>query len=154
MIKILETKEEINEFMAALDERGQVDNGKYLDIVMQILADVKKNKDDAVLAYTKKFDNKDATLEDLVVSNDELKKAYDTLDPKMQDVLKTSKERVEAFHKLQIRETWINEAIPGEKLGQKYTPIERAGVYVRGGKAAYTSSVIMNALDMSGIFSK
>lgn len=146
MIKILETKEDINEFMAALDERGQVDNGKYLDTVMQILADVKKNKDDAVLAYTKKFDNKDATLEDLVVSNDELKKAYDTLDPKMQDVLRTSKERVEAFHKLQIRETWINEAIPGEKLGQKYTPIERAGVYVPGGKAAYPSSVIMNVM--------
>ncbi len=146
MIKILETQEQINEFMAALDERGQVDNGKYLDTVMEILADVKKNKDEAVLRYTQKFDNKDATLDNLVVSKDELKKAYDTLDTKMQDVLKTSKERVEAYHKLQLRETWINEAIPGEKLGQKFTPVAKAGVYVPGGKAAYPSSVIMNVM--------
>lgn len=146
MIKILNTKKDIDDFLNILDERGQVDNGKYLDTVISILDDVKKNKDEAVLRYTKKFDNKDATLENLVVKEEELKNAYDTLDPQMKDVLRTSKERVEAYHKLQLRKTWINEAIPGEKLGQKITPISKAGVYVPGGKAAYPSSVIMNVM--------
>ncbi|MGM9971929.1 MAG: histidinol dehydrogenase [Anaeroplasmataceae bacterium] len=146
MIKILKTNEEITDFLNVLDERGQVDNGVYLDTVMEILADVKKNKDEAVLKYTQKFDDKNASLENLVVSNEELKNAYESLDEKMKDVLNTSKERVEAYHKLQLRETWINEAIPGEKLGQKITPIAKAGVYVPGGKAAYPSSVIMNVM--------
>ena len=75
-----------------------------------------------------------------------MKKAFDTLDKKLQDVLLTSKERVEAYHKHQLRQTWIREDNPGEKLGQKITPIRSAGVYVPGGKAAYPSSVIMNVM--------
>lgn len=146
MIKILKTNTEINEFMSVLDKRGEVDNNAYLDTVIKILDDVKKNKDEAVLKYTQMFDDKNASLDTLVISNDALKEAYDNLSPQLQDVLKTSKERVEAYHKLQLRQTWINEANPGEKLGIKYTPVARAGVYVPGGKAAYPSSVIMNVM--------
>lgn len=146
MIKILKTKNEIDEFLNVLDERGVVDNGAYLNTVIEIIDDIKKNKDEALLKYTQKFDDKNASISNLVVSSYELKEAYDTLDPKMKDVLNTSKERVEAYHKLQLKETWINEAIEGEKLGIKYTPIAKAGVYVPGGKAAYPSSVIMNVM--------
>ena len=146
MIEIIDNKEELNDFLRTLDKRGAVDNNEYLHIVMEILENVKKNGDNAVLEYTKKFDDKNATLESLVVSKEEMKKAFDTLDKNLQDVLLTSKERVEAYHKHQLRETWIREDNPGEKLGQKITPIRSAGVYVPGGKAAYPSSVIMNVM--------
>lgn len=146
MIEIIENKEELNDFLKTLDKRGAVDNNEYLPIVMEILENVKKNGDNAVLEYTKKFDDKNASLDNLVVSKEEMKKAFDTLDKNLQDVLLTSKERVEAYHKHQLRQTWIREDNPGEKLGQKITPIRSAGVYVPGGKAAYPSSVIMNVM--------
>ncbi len=146
MIKIIDNKKDLKEFMAVLDERGAVDNNKYLQTVIDILADVKKNGDDAVLEYTKKFDYKDATKESLVVSVSEMKEAFLSLDKDLQEVLITSKERVEAYHKHQLRQTWIKEDKEGEKLGQKITPIRAAGVYVPGGKAAYPSSVIMNVM--------
>ncbi len=146
MIKIIDNKKDLNEFMQILDERGAVDNNKYLQTVIDILADVKKNGDDAVLEYTRKFDYKDATKESLVVSQEEMREAFLSLDKDLQDVLLTSKERVEAYHKHQLRETWIKEDKEGEKLGQKITPIRAAGVYVPGGKAAYPSSVIMNVM--------
>lgn len=146
MIEIIENKEELNDFLKTLDKRGAVDNNEYLPIVMEILENVKKNGDNAVLEYTKKFDDKNASLDNLVVSKEEMKKAFDTLDKNLQDVLLTSKERVEAYHKHQLRQTWIREDNKGEKLGQKITPIRSAGVYVPGGKAAYPSSVIMNVM--------
>ncbi len=146
MIKIVNNEKDLNEFKAILNERGSVDNNKYLQTVIDILADVKKNGDAAVLEYTKKFDNKDATLENLVATVDEMKEAFNSLDPELQTVLLTSKGRVEAYHKHQLRDTWIKEDNPGEKLGQKITPIRSVGVYVPGGKAAYPSSVIMNVM--------
>jgi histidinol dehydrogenase len=146
MIKIVNNEKDLNEFKAILNERGSVDNNKYLQTVIDILADVKKNGDAAVLEYTKKFDNKDATLETLVATVDEMKEAFNSLDPELQTVLLTSKGRVETYHKHQLRETWIKEDNPGEKLGQKITPIRSVGVYVPGGKAAYPSSVIMNVM--------
>lgn len=146
MIKIIDNKKDLDDFMNVLAERGAVDNNKYLQTVIDILADVKKNGDEAVLEYTKKFDYSEACKENLVVSVDEMKEAFLSLDKELQDVLVTSKERVEAYHKHQLRQTWIKEDIKGEKLGQKITPIRSAGVYVPGGKAAYPSSVIMNVM--------
>lgn len=146
MIKIVEGEKEILEFLDVLEKRGNQDNTKFLSTVIEILDDIKSNGDEALLKYTKKFDDPNATLDSLVVKEEELKEAFDTLDEEMKDVLLTSKERVEAYHKLQLRKTWINEAKPGEKLGQKITPIKKAGVYVPGGKAAYPSSVIMNVM--------
>lgn len=146
MIKLVEGVQEINEFLGVLEKRGKEDNTKFLSTVIEILDDIKTNGDDALLKYTKKFDDPNATLDSLVVSKEELKESFDTLDDEMKDVLLTSKKRVEDYHKLQLRKTWINEALPGEKLGQKITPIKRAGVYVPGGKAAYPSSVIMNVM--------
>lgn len=146
MIEIIDNKNGIDEFLKVLEKRGSTDNTKYLNTVIEILNDIKENKDEALLKYTKKFDDPNATIESLVVKESELKEAFDTLPSDMKDVLLTSKERVEAYHKLQLRKTWINEAIPGEKLGQKITAIKSAGVYVPGGKAAYPSSVIMNVM--------
>lgn len=146
MIKIIDNEQDLNAFREALNERGAVDNGKYLQTVVDILADVKANGDEAVLNYTKKFDNKNATLDSLVATEEEMKEAFNSLDPELQTVLLTSKGRVEAYHKHQLRKTWIVEDNPGEKLGQKITPIRSVGVYVPGGKAAYPSSVIMNVM--------
>ena len=146
MIEIIKDKNTLDKFMEALDKRGAVDNSEYLKTVINIIDDVKNNGDEAVLKYTKQFDYKDATLDNLVVTQDEMKEAFSSLDPELQSVLLTSKGRVEAYHKHQLRKTWIVEDNPGEKLGQKITPIRSAGVYVPGGKAAYPSSVIMNVM--------
>lgn len=146
MIDIIDNEKDLAAFMDTLNERGAVDNNKYLQTVIDILADVKANGDDAVLKYTKQFDNKNATLDSLVATQEEMKEAFNSLDPELQTVLLTSKGRVEAYHKHQLRKTWIVEDNPGEKLGQKITPIRSAGVYVPGGKAAYPSSVIMNVM--------
>ena len=146
MIEIIKDKNTLDKFMEALNKRGAVDNSDYLKTVINIIDDVKNNGDEAVLKYTKQFDYKDATLDNLVVTQDEMKEAFSSLDPELQSVLLTSKGRVEAYHKHQLRKTWIVEDNPGEKLGQKITPIRSAGVYVPGGKAAYPSSVIMNVM--------
>lgn len=146
MLKILKEQNEINDFLSKLDERGNVDEGKYLDVVTNILKDVKANKDEAVLKYTQMFDYKDASLDNLVVSKEEIENAYNSISDRMKDVLKTSKDRVWAYHKHQVRETWTYEETEGEILGQKITPLEKVGVYVPGGKAAYPSSVIMNVV--------
>ncbi len=144
MLKILNNKNEIDEFLKTLDERGIVDDGKYVETVNNILKDVKQNRDQAVLKYTNMFDDKFATLDSLIVSKKEMEDAYNNISPRMREILETSKDRVWAYHKHQVRNTWIVEENEGEKLGQKFTPLSKVGVYVPGGKAAYPSSVIMN----------
>ena len=146
MINVIDNSVELEKFLKVLDERGSSDNNKYLPTVIEILDNVKARGDEALLEYTRRFDDKEATLENLVVTEDEMKEAFENLDSKLKKVLITSKERIEAYHTHQLRKTWIYEDLPGEKLGQKITPLRSVGVYVPGGKAAYPSSVIMNVM--------
>ncbi len=115
--------------------------------VANILADVRTRGDVALLEYTQRFDrltvNTAATLE---ISKAELRAAFDGLPVKQRDALEEAAQRVTAYHQKQLQTSWSYTEEDGTLLGQQITPIERVGLYVPGGKAAYPSSVLMNAL--------
>jgi histidinol dehydrogenase len=127
-------------FEAAQDE--QIEN-----TVARILADVKARGDAAVLEYTRRFDRLDATrLADLELSRAELRAALDGLAPERRAALEMAAERIRAFHSRQLQAGWQYQEADGTLLGQMVTPLDRVGLYVPGGKAAYPSSVLMNAI--------
>ena len=111
-------------------------------IVADILYDVRKNGDKAVLAYCAKFDK--AELDTLEVSKQEIAEAIDAVEPEFLEILKEAAANIRAFHARQVRNSFVLADRPGVVLGQKVTPIEKAGVYVPGGTAAYPSTVLMD----------
>ena len=115
-----------------------------MDIVSDILKDIKENGDDAVKAYTEKFDG--VLIDELKVSDLEIKKAYETLDDSLLTALKQAASNIEKFHKKQIPEEWEIEVHPGINAGQIVRPINSAGCYIPGGRAAYPSSILMTVI--------
>ena len=146
MIEIIKEKKEIEDFFSVLAKRGNVNSGDFSNIVKEIVENVRVNKDKAIELYTKKFDDANFTISDMLVSKDEQKKAFDSLDENLKNVLLRAKERIYSYHMHQLRKTWMYEDELGATLGQKITPLARVGVYVPGGKAVYPSSVLMNVL--------
>ncbi|MDI1299157.1 histidinol dehydrogenase [Methylotenera sp.] len=126
-------------------ETAQDDN---IDIVVaDILKDVKKRGDAAVLEYTNRFDKTNATsLPELEISQAELTAALDGLPTEQRDALKTAADRVRIYHEKQLMSSWSYTEADGTLLGQQVTSLDRVGLYVPGGKAAYPSSVLMNAI--------
>jgi histidinol dehydrogenase len=118
--------------------------------VAEILADVQKRGDAAVIEYTARFDGvQGATLQDLELTQAELKAAFDGLPAAQREALQAAAQRVRSYHEAQKRasgESWSYRDADGTLLGQKVTPLDRVGIYVPGGKAAYPSSVLMNAI--------
>ena len=127
-----------------LIKRSQADISEVLNIVSDILKDVKENKDEAVKRYTAKFDK--AELDDLQVSEDEIKEAYDNLDENLIEALKRASANIEKFHKAQIPEEWFMEVNTGITAGQIIRPINSVGCYIPGGRAAYPSSILMEVI--------
>lgn len=146
MIEIIKDKKDIDLYFEMLNKRGAMNGGVYLPTVQKIIADVIKDGDNALEAYTKKFDDPNFDIKNIEISKEEQKKAFDSLDKKMQEVLLKAKDRVYDYHTHQLRKTFLYEGNLGEKLGQRISPINKVGVYVPGGKAAYPSSVIMNVI--------
>ncbi len=115
--------------------------------VAEILATVKKQGDSAVLDYTRRFDRLDAaSMGALELPKSELKAAFDGLPAAQREALEAAAARVTSYHERQKAESWEYTEANGTKLGQKITALDRVGLYVPGGKAAYPSSVLMNAL--------
>jgi histidinol dehydrogenase len=118
--------------------------------VLQILADVRTRGDAAVLEYTARFDGVQATsMSALELGRDELRAAFDQLPAAQRDALDAAAQRVRSYHERQLEATsrsWSYLDVDGTLLGQKVTPLDRVGIYVPGGKAAYPSSVLMNAI--------
>ena len=118
--------------------------------VAEILADVQKRGDAAVLEYTQRFDGLSApSMQHLVLTQSELKAAFDSLPAAQKDALQAAAKRVRSYHEAQKKasgESWSYQDEDGTLLGQKVTPLDRVGIYVPGGKAAYPSSVLMNAI--------
>ena len=114
------------------------------DVVDAIIADVRARGDDALKDYALKFDG--AEIENLQVTQAEIDEAFAGMDPYFLETLRQSAENIEQFHRQQVHKNFVMNDRPGIVLGQKYTPIEKAGVYVPGGTAAYPSSVLMNVL--------
>ncbi len=113
-------------------------------IVADILSNVRENGDRAVLAYCAKFDK--AELDTLEVSKQEIAEAMDAVEPDFLEILKEAAENIRAFHSRQVHSSFLLTDKPGVVLGQKVTPIEKVGVYVPGGTAAYPSTVLMDTI--------
>ncbi|MFZ9161012.1 MAG: histidinol dehydrogenase [Burkholderiaceae bacterium] len=115
--------------------------------VKAILADVRQQGDEAVLRYTERFDRVAAqSVAELEISQTELKAAFDGLPADHRQALQAAAQRIRSFHDKQRQESWTIQDEHGSTLGQRVSPLDRAGLYVPGGKAAYPSSVLMNAL--------
>ena len=118
--------------------------------VAEILADVQQRGDAAVLEYTQRFDGLNAKdMQALMLTQAELKAAFDGLPVAQKDALQAAAKRVRTYHEAQKKasgESWSYKDEDGTLLGQKVTPLDRVGIYVPGGKAAYPSSVLMNAI--------
>ena len=116
-------------------------------LVNEIITNIRNNGDSALLDYSVKFDNINVSaIDELVIDLNETKSAFEGLPEKEKDALQVAAERVRDYHKKQQQDTWTYEEEDGTILGQKVTPINRVGLYVPGGKAAYPSSVLMNAI--------
>lgn len=119
-------------------------------VVAGILADVQQRGDEAVLAYTQRFDGLASTrMIELELRQDELKVAFEGLPAAQRQALEAAAQRVRSYHQAQKKatgESWSYRDVDGTLLGQKVTPLDRVGIYVPGGKAAYPSSVLMNAI--------
>ena len=126
--------------------RSKIENKNVQEIVDSILANVKENGDKAIFEYTEKFDKIKITPETLKVTDEEIKYAYSQVKPELIEVIKKSAARIKAFHEKQKRNSWFEPDEKGEIMGQIIRPLERVGVYVPGGKAAYPSSVLMNVM--------
>ena len=113
-------------------------------IVTDIIANVRANGDKAVLEYNLKFDK--VELETLLVSRAEIDEAFASVEPKFLSILEQAAENIRAFHSKQVRNSFVIADRPGIVLGQKVTPIEKVGVYVPGGTAAYPSTVLMDTI--------
>lgn len=113
-------------------------------IVADIIADVKENGDTAVKAYCAKFDK--AELTSLEVTPEEIQEAISQVEPEFLDILREAAENIRSFHSRQVRNSFVIADKPGIVLGQKITPIEKVGVYVPGGTAAYPSTVLMDTI--------
>lgn len=141
-MKIYNNKDEL---LKKLDERGNVDNSKTLSIVKEIISNIKEQGDSALILYTNKFDSPLITLDNIKVSEEEIKNGYDAISDELKETFKIARQRIYDFHMHQKEETWTYEN-NGEVLGQKVTPLENVGVYVPGGKAAYPSTVFMDVV--------
>ena len=127
-------------------KRSPNNYGQYEATVDEIIENVKTNKDKAVFEYTLKFDKYALSKDNIRVTKEEIAEAYTKLDPKLVEVIRKSADNIRAFHTKQLRNSWFDAKEDGTILGMKITALQRVGVYVPGGKAAYPSSVLMNVV--------
>ena len=140
------TDETKNNILEDLLKRSPNSYGKFEAAVNDILLNVRTNKDEALFKYTKDFDKADINASNIVVTKEEIEEAYTKVDPALVDVIRKSLKNIKEYHEKQKQYSWFDSKPDGTILGQKVTPLARAGVYVPGGKAAYPSSVLMNVV--------
>ena len=127
-------------------KRSPNNYSQYEAAVNDIIENVKARRDAAIFEYTARFDRFPLNTECIRVTREEIDEAYTKLDAGLIEVIRKSADNIRAFHSKQLRNSWFDAKEDGTILGMKITPIERAGVYVPGGKAAYPSSVLMNVI--------
>ncbi|MBQ6846862.1 MAG: histidinol dehydrogenase [Oscillospiraceae bacterium] len=140
MIKILKYGEvENSEIFARVEAKVDVEG-----IVSDIIADVRKRGDEALFEYCEKFDR--AKLTSLSVSEEEIQEAFESVSPKFLEILEKAASNIRKFHSRQVRNSFIINDEDGIVVGQKIIPVDRAGLYVPGGTAAYPSTVLMDSI--------
>ncbi len=140
------SKETKSNILEDLLKRSPNSYGEFEDRVAAIIAEVRKNRDAAIFSYTKQFDGADINADNIIVTEEEIKEAYETVDPTLLDVIRKALVNIREYHEKQRQYSWFDSKDNGIILGQKVTPLRRVGVYVPGGKAVYPSSVLMNVL--------
>lgn len=118
----------------------------YEASVQEILDNVRREKDAAVFAYTKKFDGADIDAGNIIVTEEEITEAYAQVDENLLRIIRKALKNIESYHAKQMQYSWFDSKPDGTMLGQKVTALARVGVYVPGGKAVYPSSVLMNIM--------
>lgn len=147
MIKRLNTAEpEFNSALDALLSSTGEPQPAVVETVKQIINDVRTRGDQALLDYTNRLDRRAADLESLEITKPELDDALKNIPGELRDGLEQAAKRIREFHQRQKQSTWTFADDAGNVLGQKLTPLDRVGVYIPGGKAAYPSSVLMNII--------
>ena len=135
-----------NEFETILT-RAKSDIKNVTKIVTDLIDDIVENKNEALKQHIAKFDKwTPKNDDDLCISTESMKNAYDNLDSNLRQSLHLAFDRIKAFHEKQLPKSWIDFEKNGTILGQKITPVDKAGLYIPGGKAAYPSSLLMNAI--------
>ena len=140
------TEETRKNILEKLLKRSPNQYGSYEAAVREITDRVKEQGDAALFAYTEKFDGAKLTPETIQVTEAEIEEAYREVDPKLLDVIRKALVNIRDYHEKQRQNSWFHSTEKGTLLGQKVTPMARAGVYVPGGKAVYPSSVLMNVV--------
>jgi len=147
-MRIIE-KKSLNFFveLGKILERAGLDMEEVMPVVSELIREIRAEGDEALLRHVARFDGwepQDGA--DLAVDPEQMRQAYQKLSPKLKKALHIAYERIEAYHEKQLPKSWIDFEPNGAMLGQKVTPVDRAGLYIPGGKAAYPSSLLMNAI--------
>lgn len=140
MIRILTPDKVTEEFM----RRAEVDISRVYESVKLIVEDIRKRSDEAVLEYAKKFDG--VVLREIAVSKEEFKEAYKRIDKELLAAIKRAYKNIREFHERQMPKEFRFEVEPGVEVGRRVVPVERAGLYVPGGRAVYPSVMLMLAV--------
>ena len=144
-MKIINNKNKVINELIRIAERTNLDNNDEINTTVKtILEEVKLDGDLAVKKYTKKFDG--FSPESLLINKDEIKEAWEVTPPQLREALKNAHKRIEDFHKKEIPQSFSMRGMYGENVQRKWFPVNRAGLYIPGGRAAYPSTVLMNAI--------
>lgn len=147
-MKIINTKDSnFKEEFDGILARAKSDIKGVSSIVTGIIDEIVEEGNEALKRHIEKFDKWEVKEDsDLMISQDEMKKAYDSIDDKLKAALHTAYDRIKAYHEKQLPKSWLDFESNGTILGQKVSAVDRAGLYIPGGKAAYPSSLLMNAV--------
>jgi len=147
-MKILNTIEHnFSQEFQKLNNIASMDNKEVGLIVEKIISEVKESGDEVLLDQISRFDRwSPKDIKEIEISQDRLKEAFDSLDTELKDALLLAKRRIEKFHQKQLPKSWVDFEENGSMLGVKVTAVDRAGLYIPGGKASYPSSMLMNAI--------
>ena len=145
-MRILElTQDTQKNILENLLKRSPNNYGEFEGRVNDIISNVRTNKDKAIFEYTKNFDGADINADNILVTKEEIEEAYSLVDEKLLEVIRKALVNIKKYHEKQLQNSWFTNE-DGIILGQKVTALQKAGVYVPGGKAVYPSSVLMNVL--------
>ena len=147
MLRIIDRQTEAQSELKRIGDRN---NGEDIQpkeaVVREIVTNVRQNGDTALLKYTKKFDRQVYTAEQLRVTGSELDAAYQQISKDLLSAIQVACQKIEAFHRQRVPKSWVQFDADEVVLGKRYTPVDRAGLYVPGGRASYPSTVLMNAI--------
>ena len=147
MLRIIDRQTEAQNELKRISDRNNGDDVRPKEaLVREIVTNVKQSGDAALLKYTEKFDRQVYTADQLRVRGSELDAAYQQISKDLLSAIQTACQKIEDFHRQRVPKSWVKFEEDEVVLGKRYTPVDRAGLYVPGGRASYPSTVLMNAI--------